>query len=258
MKTTDLANIIEEVAPLRLQEEWDNSGWQVGPLEEDVKGVLLCVDVTSEVIDEAIELGCNLIISHHPLIFHTIKKIQNSDPVTYVVIKAIQHNISIYSSHTSMDKAFDGVSGRMCVKLGLKNCKILDDPTATEGLGMIGETDKPYTEIEYLKKIKEIFNCSSVRYSNLTGNMVTKVAVCGGAGASYINNAMELGANIFITADVKYNQYYTPIGKMVVADIGHFESEQFTKEIFFDIISKKMPKFAIYFSKKGKSPLNSL
>ncbi|MCQ2370271.1 MAG: Nif3-like dinuclear metal center hexameric protein [Paludibacteraceae bacterium] len=258
MKLIDLANIIEETAPLRLQEEWDNSGWQVGPLEEDVKGVLLCVDVTSDVIDEAIELGCNVIISHHPLIFSGLKKLQLSEQTSAMVIKAIQKGISIYSSHTAMDRAFDGVSGRMCSKLGLAECKILDSPDSAEGLGMIGNTDRPYTEMEFLEKVKNVFNCKSIRYSELRGKMVQRVAVCGGSGAFLTESAMEQGADVFVTADVKYHQYFSSLGKMIIADIGHFESEQFTKEIFFDIISKKIPNFAIHFSKKGKSPINSL
>ncbi len=258
MKLIDLSNIIEEVAPLRLQEEWDNSGWQVGPLTDDVQGVLLCVDVTPDVIDEAVELDCNVIISHHPLIFSGLKKLQLSEQTSAMVIKAIQNGISVYSSHTAMDRAFDGVSGRMCSKLGLVNCKILDNPESGEGLGMIGDTDRPYTEEEFLNKIKSVFNCTSIRYSDLTGKVVKRVAVCGGSGAFLIDAAMEQGADIFVTADVKYHQYFSSLGKMVIADIGHFESEQFTKEIFFDIISKKMPKFAINFSKRGKSPINSL
>lgn len=258
MKLIDLANIIEETAPLRLQEEWDNSGWQVGPLEEDVKGVLLCVDVTSDVIDEAIELGCNVIISHHPLIFSGLKKLQLSEQTSAMVIKAIQKGISIYSSHTAMDRAFDGVSGRMCCKLGLTDCKILDNPDSAEGLGMIGNTDRPYTEMDFLEKVKNVFNCKSIRYSELRGKIVQRVAVCGGSGAFLTESAMGQGADVFVTADVKYHQYFSSLGKMIIADIGHFESEQFTKEIFFDTISKKIPNFAIHFSKKGKSPINSL
>lgn len=258
IRLTDIANLIEQTAPLRLQEEWDNCGWQVGPLTDEATGALLCVDVTPEVLDEAIAKECNLIVSHHPLIFSGLKKLSPSDTTAALVIKAIKNGVSIYSSHTAMDRAADGVSGMMCRKLGLKNCTILDNPEGTEGLGMIGDTEFPYTEDDYLSKVKETFNCQSVRYSDLRGKSIERVAVCGGSGSFLIDEALRQGANIFITADVKYHQYFTSLGKMIIADIGHFESEQFTKEIFFNIISKKLPTFALYFSETGKSPINSL
>lgn len=241
-----------------MQEEWDNCGWQVGPLTEEATAALLCIDVTPAVLDEAIAKGCNLIISHHPLIFSGLKKLSPADTTASIVIKAIQNGISIYSSHTAMDRASDGVSGMMCYKLGLTDCTILDNPEATEGLGMIGCTTVPYSEKEYLSIVKETFGCQSIRYSELRGKEIKRVAVCGGSGAYLIEEAMRQGADIFITADVKYHQYFASLGKMIVADIGHFESEQFTKEIFFNIISKKIPKFALYFSETGKSPINSL
>lgn len=258
IRLTDISNIIEQTAPLRLQEEWDNCGWQVGPLTEEATGALLCVDVTPEVLDEAIAKGCNLIVSHHPLIFSGLRKISPADETTSLVIKAIRNNISIYSSHTAMDRTPQGVSGMMCSKLGLKECVILDNPDGTEGLGMIGFTDRPYSEKEYLELVKNTFGCQSIRYSDLRGRDIRKVAVCGGSGASLIDEALNQGADIFITADVKYHQYFSSLGKMIIADIGHFESEQFTKEIFFNIISKKLPTFALYFSETGKSPINSL
>lgn len=249
---------IEEIAPLTLQEEWDNSGWQVGPLTKEATAALLCVDVTPAVIDEAIERKCNLIISHHPLIFSGLKKINPDDATSGIIIKAIRHGISIYSSHTAMDRSAFGVSAKMCEKLNLKNCTFLDNPGGDAGLGMIGECDREYSEEEFLKKVKDRFGCQSIRYSDLCGRRVRKVAVCGGSGASFIEDAIRLDADIYVTADVKYHNYFTALGKLVVADIGHFESEQFTKEIFFDTISKKFPKFALLYSKMGISPVNSL
>ena len=257
-KLSEIAKAIEEVAPLSLQEEWDNCGWQVGPLTTDATGALLCVDVTNEVLEEAIATGCNLIISHHPLIFSAIKKVSPADSTASLVITAIKNSISIYSSHTAMDMAFDGVSGMMCKKLGLENYTILDNHDAKEGLGMIGQTTHPYSETEFLNLLKSTFNCQSIRYSNLRGKDINRVAVCGGSGASLIDEAMRQGADIYVTADVKYHQYFSSLGKMIIADIGHFESEQFTKEIFFNIISKKFPKFAVRFSEAEKSPINSL
>lgn len=255
---TNISDAIEEVAPLNLQEEWDNCGWQVGPLAEMAHGALLCIDVTPDVIDEAIAKRCNLIISHHPLIFSGLKKLSPADTTASLVIKAIQNRVSIYSSHTAMDRTADGVSGMMCRKLGLKSCTILDNPEGNEGFGMIGDTDLPYPEDEYLEMLKKVFGCQSIRHSDLRGKSIKRVAVCGGSGAFLIDEAMRQGADIFVTADVKYHQYFSSLGKMIIADIGHFESEQFTKEIFFNIISKKFPKFALYFSETGKSPINSL
>jgi len=254
----EITAAIEKVAPLTLQEEWDNSGWQVGPLADEATAALLCVDVTPAVLDEAIEKGCNLIISHHPLIFSGIKSVDPQDLTSGIVIKAIRNGISIYSSHTAMDRSKSGVSAKMCEKLGLKKCTFLDNPDGDAGLGMIGSTDKEYTEEEFLKRVKEAFGTRIMRYSDLCCKKVRRVAVCGGSGASFIDDAMRLGADIYVTADVKYHNYFPVLGKMVIADIGHYESEQFTKEIFFDIISKKFPKFAIHFSESGRSPINSL
>lgn len=254
----DIIATIEEIAPLSLQEEWDNSGWQVGPLTNEATAALLCVDVTPAVLDEAIEKGCNLILSHHPLLFSGVKSINPDDVTSGIIIKAIRHGISIYSSHTAMDRSAFGVSAKMCEKLNLKNCTFLDNPGGDAGLGMIGECDREYSEEEFLQKTKEAFGCKSIRYSELCGKRVRKVALCGGSGASFIDDAIKLGADIYITADVKYHNYFTALGKMVVADIGHYESEQFIKEIFFYTISKKFPKFALLYSKMGLSPVNSL
>jgi len=258
VKLTDISDAIEAVAPLNLQEEWDNSGWQVGPLKEEAKAALLCIDVTMDVLKEAISKGCDTIISHHPLLFSGVKSLNPQDEASGLIIEAIKKNISIYSSHTPMDSVPSGVSGKMCEKLSLKKCKILDANADGYGIGMIGFTDKEYDEVDFLKKIKDTFGCKSIRYTALRNKPIKKVAVCGGSGAYLIDEAIKQKADIFITADVKYHQFFIPSDKMIVADIGHFESEQFTKEIFYYIITKRFPKFAVLFSEWGKSPINTL
>lgn len=258
VRLTDISVAIEEFAPLCNQEEWDNCGWQIGPLSEEANSAMLCIDVTPEVIDEAIDNGCNLIVSHHPLIFRGISKITPNDYTSEIIIKAIQNGISIYSSHTAMDNVPQGVSGKMCEKLKLTNCSILEAQKHGIGSGMIGMTERPYKEKEFLEMVKNTFGAPVIKHTSLRGKEINKVAVCGGSGSFLIKEAKAQDADIFITADIKYHDFLGNYNNMLIADIGHFESEQFTKEIFYYIITKKFPKFAVRFSEMGKSPINTI
>ena len=359
-KISEVIACIEQMAPLAYQESWDNSGVQVGDVSQGVKAVLLCVDITEATLDEAIEKGANLIISHHPLIFKGIKKLTGRNYIERVIIKAIQHNIVLYSAHTNMDKCMGGVNFRIAQKLGLKNMRVLApegnylykivtyvpqshieqvrqamwsagagtignydccsyssegngtfraqvgcnpfvgeiDKLHTEpelrlemvvpkdksgrvvaaihtahpyeepvidilplandyeqlGLGCIGELERPITETAMLNYIKDKLNVQYIRHTQTSDRLVERVALCGGSGAEFISQAIREKAGIYITADVKYHDFFNTENQIVIADIGHFESEQCIKEIFYEQLSKNFINFAILMADSDKSP----
>lgn len=364
MKISEITNYIESIAPLVYQESYDNSGVQVGSKDVEVTGVLLTIDVTEEVIDEAIEKKANLVIAHHPLIFSGIKRLTGKTYVERAIIKAIKNNICIYAAHTNLDNIIDGVNKKICEKLSLRNCRILAPkygelrklvffvPTShaetvrnavfeagagkignydmcsfnldgngtfrgsesanpfvgvsgslhTEneirvetifpkadkskilnallnahpyeevaydiyplenkytmvGAGMIGELENAQNSMAFLQMVKQIFNSGCVRYTDLCKEKIKKVAVCGGSGSFMLNDAISAGADVFITGDFKYHQFFDAESKIIIADIGHFESEQFTKEIFYDLLIKKFNTFAVHFSEKKTNKINYL
>ncbi len=266
MKAQALFAAIEEYAPLRFQESYDNAGIQVGDADADVTGVLLCTDVTDAVLDEAIARGFNVVVSHHPLIFHGLKKIAGRSAVERMVAKAIKHDITVYSAHTNMDNTpADGVSFHMAGKLGLTDVEVLDarrdadcrlpDGLQPYGSGVVGNIEAVRAG-ELLERVKDTFGVKSVRYSGNADALVTRVALCGGAGSFLIDKAIDAGAHIFLTGDLKYHDFQGHEQEIVLADMGHYESEQFTKEIFFDIIQKKSPTFAVAFAKQERNPIN--
>ncbi|MDR2009580.1 MAG: Nif3-like dinuclear metal center hexameric protein [Bacteroidales bacterium] len=363
MKIKDLIKEFNNFAPLYLQEDFDNSGLNVGNPDEEIKGVLLTVDITPEVVEEAIENNCNFIVSHHPLIFGKLKKITGSDYVEKSIILAIKNDISIYCGHTNFDQVFYGVSSKICDKLGLINRNILapkpgilkkiavfvpvdyaetvrnamfnsgaghvgnydccsyntegkgsfcgndstnpfvgkkgevhfenevkiemiypeylerqildsminvhpyeevaydliklENANNYVGLGMVGHLENEKNEKQLLDEIKKQFGLTTLRHSQFLNNPVKKIAVCGGSGAFLINAAKNSGADVFVSADIKYHDYFLAENKILLVDIGHYESEQFTKEIFYDIIMKKNINFAVRFSKINTNPIKN-
>lgn len=362
MKIKEIAKEIEAFAPLAYQEDYDNSGFQVGSPDDEIKGVLITIDVTEAVIDEAIEKQCNLIIAHHPLIFGKVKKIIGRNSVERCIIKAIKNDITIYACHTNIDKMSNGVSARFAQKLGLVNCRTLvaesglleklvtfvpqqqaehvrqalysagaghignydhcsynidgkgtfrasngcnpfvgeigEDHTEPEtrievilkkkdelriieallanhpyeepaydifelknryesvGLGTIGELENEEDEKEFLLRLKKTIDMGGIRHTELLGKKIKRVALCGGSGAEFLQDAIGQGADIYISCDFKYHQFFDAEKKILIADVGHFESERFTKEIFFEIVSKNNPKFAVYISSCKTNPIN--
>jgi len=360
MEVKSIAQIIESFAPLALQESYDNAGLLVGNPDMLTTGALLCIDVTEAVIDEAIALNVNLVISHHPLIFNGLKKITGQNEVQRCVIKAIKHDIAIYAAHTNIDNVIEGVNGRIADKIGLIRRKVLQPKQNllklitfvpklhvqrvreaifeagagtignydscsfnAEGYGsfranenakpFVGETDKihyeeevkievilpdylsdkvlismikshPYEEPAYdiiplrnrfdnvgsgivgelsdsideevfLQQLKTIFGIKTIRHTALRGKPISKVAICGGSGSFLIPDAIKSKADIFISGDIKYHEFFQSENKIIIADLGHFETEQFTKDIFCDIIQKKIPTFAVHISKINTNPI---
>ena len=364
MKIAEVTRLIEDYAPLSLQESWDNAGFQVGNPQNEATGALLCLDVTEAILDEAIAKGFNLIITHHPLIFKGLKSLTGRNVIERIVIKAIKHDIAIYAAHTNMDSAWGGVSHLIAQKIGLENvatlspqcgklyklvtfvpCESADavrEAMAHAGAGKIGNYDscsynmqgegmfraldgaKPFVGVEnelhketevrievivpsgikgkvlramleshpyeepaydiialenedkyaglgvvgdlpaaedalmFLSRVKEIFDVKALRYSGNADVQVKRVAICGGSGADFVREAISMGADVFITGDVKYHQFMSDEDRILMADIGHYESEHYTKEIFSEIITKKIPNFAIQYAELEKNPINYL
>ncbi len=245
MKVRDITNAIEEFAPLSLQEKWDNSGLVIGSPEDTVTGVMVGFDCTEELIEEALQKGCNMVVTHHPLIFKGVTSINAKDPVGAAIIAAVKGGVAVYAAHTSADKVIQGVSGDMARKLGLVNVQILEPDGEGTGLGCIGDFPKPLTADEALAAVKGAFGLKLIRHSRPVESRISRVAVLGGSGGSDIDEAVRAGAQLYITADVSYHKFFTPEGFMVM-DIGHFESEVGIVDIFLSEIRKKIPTFASY------------
>lgn len=362
IKIKDVTRYLEAWAPLSYQEAYDNSGLLTGDFSAEVKGILVTLDCTEGVVEEAIQRGCNLIVAHHPILFKGLKKLTGGNYVERTIIKAIKHDVAIYAIHTNLDNIQTGVNKKICEKIGLKNVKVLvpkadtlnklltfipkenaQDVTAalyaagagqigdykncsfqvqglgtfmpTEGTnphigehnkqtfveetrvemifpghlkrqilealrkshpyeevayyifpivnenqdvgsGMVGELESPMEPLEFLKSLKYKMNLNIVRYTVLPSKKVQKIAVCGGSGSFLLPKAIQAGADFFITADFKYHEFFDADGKITIADIGHYESEVFTKELLVDVLMKKFHTFAINFSKTATNPIS--
>ena len=262
MKIRDIVAVIEEFAPLSLQAEYDNSGLIVGRLDDDVNSVLLAVDVTEEVIAEAEREGCDLIITHHPIIFRPLKRLNSANYVERCVERAIRSGIALYACHTNLDSAPGGMSWQVGAMLGLSSMSVLeprrDNPDA--GFGVVGTLATPESVIAFMTRTKSIFNVGAVRYSDLPSEdfMVRRVAVCTGAGGSLIADALRAEADVYVTADLKYNDFMLGNNRMVLVEIGHFESEFCAIRIINDVLSKKMCNFAVRKSECSRNPIHYL
>ncbi|MEG3659809.1 Nif3-like dinuclear metal center hexameric protein [Arenibacter palladensis] len=354
-------DILEELAPLNYAEDFDNVGLLVGNAHNEVDGVLVTLDTLENVVEEAIAKKCNLIVSFHPIIFGGLKKITGSNYVQRVVIKAIKHDIAIYSMHTALDNSNKGVNAKICEVLGLQNTSILipqkgtirklttyvpkanadalktalfhagagnignysncsftvdgtgsylaeeganpylgeigethyedesqisvtygraeeqkilkalfgnhpyeevayeiqtlENKNQNIGMGMVGNLEKSMEEEEFFEFLKEKMNVSCIRHSDFLGKKIKNVAVLGGSGSFAISAAIAANADVFVTSDLKYHQFYEAEGKILLADIGHYETEQFTKNLLVDYLTKKIPNFAVSLSESKTNPI---
>ena len=252
MTVREITAALEGFAPLSIQEKWDNSGLCIGSPDQEVHGILLGFDCTPALIDEAVEAGADLVVTHHPLIFGGLRKIAPEDPVGLAVIKAVRAGIAVYAAHTTADKVIEGVSGAMARKLGLRNIGILCREEDGIGLGAVGDLPEPLSAGEVLALVKERFSLPLIRSSRPVEGPVRRIAMCGGAGSDMIGDAQRAGAQLYITGDLSYHRFAVPDGFMV-ADIGHFESEVEIVSILFSWIRKKFPTFAVRISEKLNS-----
>ncbi|MBQ7341758.1 MAG: Nif3-like dinuclear metal center hexameric protein [Alistipes sp.] len=260
MKIKEITDVIEAFAPLSLQESYDNSGLIVGRPTDEVHKALLAVDVTDEVMDEAESEGCDIIITHHPIVFHPLKRFNSANVVERCVERAIRQGIALYACHTNLDSTADGMSWRLATMLGVSDLEVLQPKADGErnGFGVIGTLAEPMPTTDFLRKVMEVTGAKAVRHSDIATPSVSRVAVCTGSGAFLIGEARSAGADIYVTADLKYNDFMTPDGAVTVADIGHFESEYCVIEILFDILSKNFLTFAVRKSERSRNPINYL
>jgi dinuclear metal center YbgI/SA1388 family protein len=258
MKIIDIIQHLESVAPPKYQEDYDNSGLISGNTDAECTGVLVSIDCTENLILEAVKKNCNLIVSHHPLIFHPLRRITPDSGPSRSLIAAIRSDISIYAIHTNLDNILEGVNARIADKIGVVNRKILapktDNPNV--GSGISGDLKSPVSEEQLLGLLKDVFRIPVIKHSLLRGKNVSRVGICGGAGSFLIPNALKIGVDFFISADIRYHDFFEGDGEMVIADIGHFESEQFTMDLLHDVILEKFPNFAVLKSGTVTNPVN--
>ena len=244
MKIRQVLSALEQFAPLPLQESWDNAGLQLGLTEADVSGALLCLDVNEQIVDEALRKGCNLIVSHHPLLFRGLKQISGADYVQRCVIKALKNDIVIISMHTNMDNAQNGVNWKIAERLGLQQCQFFAQKQVGDieaGSGVVGFLPQPMAADDFVLMVKKQFDVECAQCNELLRRPISKVALCGGAGDFLLPDAIHLGADAFITGEMHYHQYFGYEQRLQICVIGHYQSEQFTSEIFRDIIQKECP-----------------
>ncbi len=261
MRTGQLIEYLDSRFVPSCQEDYDNAGFLLGDPERELNGVLLSVDVTPAVVEEAIEKGLNLIVSHHPLIFSGLKQITPSNEISRMVMRLLESGIGVYAAHTNLDNLKWGVNGILAEQLGLAECHILrpqDNTVSTIGAGMIGQLPSPTPADRFLSDVKRILKLPVIRLSGnfrpaaLSDTIISKVAICGGSGSFLIDDAKRCQADIFLTGDLKYHDFQKAesTSNFLIADIGHFESEQFTKELFYRVISEKFSTFACLKSEK--------
>lgn len=269
VKIKEVVFALERFAPLPLQESYDNAGLQVGLTEAEASGALLCLDVTEEVIDEAVSLGCNLIVSHHPLLFHGLKTVADRNLVERCVRKAIQNDITLYAAHTNLDNAEDGVNFKIAEKLNLEQVRLLQ-PRAVKvkdggreyavmaGSGVAGWLSEPEDSLKFLQRMKSVFHVECLMHNDLLQRPVSKVVICGGAGDFLLDEAIAVGADAFVTGEMHYHQYFGHEQEIQIAVLGHYQSEQYTKEIFYSIIGEACPELPLYMTAVDTNPIKYL
>jgi len=362
MKIKEILLVLENLAPVSLQEDYDNTGLTIGRPDAETEGCLICLDVNEAVIDEAARKNCSLIVSHHPVIFKGLKRLTGQTLTERIVARALREDIAICSVHTNLDNVSEGVNRMLCRQLGLVNLSILrksngllrklvtfcpvdytgkvrealfnagaghigeydqcsfnsegtgsfragdkanpfvggigeihfeketrietifpaykqkdvigalmeshpyeevaydiyhlDNEFDLAGSGMIGELENEMTEIEFLRRLKDVLKTPCIRHSPLLGKMVRTVAVCGGSGSFLLQDAIHQHADFYVTADIKYHQFFDADGKIVIADAGHYETEQFTCNLLADYLKKKFANFAVQISETPVNPVN--
>lgn len=258
LKISDIIAVLEAIAPPHLQESYDNAGLIVGNAQQVLTGVLFCLDSTEAILEEAERRGCNLVVAHHPIVFRGLKRLNGSTYVERTVMQAVRKNIAIYAIHTNLDNVHrQGVNAKIAERLGLTDTRLLAPKPGIEGVGagLLGLLPQEMSEIEFLQQVKKSLSTNCIRHTALRGKPVRMVAVCGGAGSFLLHEALRSGADAFVTADFKYHEFFDAEGKLVIADVGHYESEQFTIELLRDIVRDKFPTFALHLTEQNTNPV---
>ncbi len=255
---TTVKNIIERIelaAPLRFQDDFDNSGLQVGEPDAPVEKILVCLDVTEAVVDEAIRLGCGMIVSHHPLIFRALKQVSGFTYQQRCAISALRHNIAIYSAHTSLDNAPGGVNHRIAEIIGMEDCRwLLPKEGMDAGSGLVGSLREPMKDEEFFAMLAERFEVEGLRHSEADGRTVRRVALCGGAGAFLLPQAMAAGADVFVCGEFHYHDYFEN-DNILLAELGHYQSEQYTQDLLAELLKEAFPQIEIIHTGLNTNPI---
>ena len=256
---------LEKFAPLPLQESWDNAGLQIGLTEADVSGALLCLDVTEAIIDEAVAKGCNLVVSHHPLLFRGLKQVSDATDVQRTVRKAILNDVAVVSMHTNMDNARGGVNFKIAERLGLQRvhfglepwpeANVLSDFSAEKGQWVMGELPQPLVACDFVLHVKKQLEAETAMCNQLLRRPISKVAICGGAGDFLIDEVIANGADAFITGEMHYHQYFGHEQQIQLCVVGHYESEHFTANLLTDIIQRDCPGVRCEIAETNTNPI---
>ncbi len=259
----ELYHYLDSVAPFKYQEEYDNAGIIVGNPDMPIQNVLVALDSTESVILEAVSRGCNVVVAHHPILFRGIKRLNYQHYIDKTIIAAIKHDIAIVAIHTNLDNVLvNGVNQEIANKLNLVNTTILLPKQAVEGRsigsGILGELAAGQNPIAFLQFVKETMQCGTIKYTDLCKDQIKKVAICGGSGYFLLQAAKQQEADIYITSDIKYHEFFEANSEIILADIGHYESEQYTIELLARLISEKFSNFAAHCTKENTNPVNYL
>ena len=261
MKVSEIVKILNNWMPTSIAEEFDNVGLIVGDPQSLVNNILITLDTTINVVDEAIKRDCNFIISYHPIIFNALKKITpDSGYVQRSLIRAVKNNISIYAIHTSLDNHPKGISYFLSKKIGLINVSTLipkqsENKNINTGMGVIGRLDKSLDENSFFNLLKDKLKLKYIRHSKKLNKKISKVSIVVGSGSFAIKNSIDSDADAFITSDLKYHNFFEADNKIVLVDIGHYESENHIKLIIKEFLNKKLPNFTLLLSEENVNPV---
>lgn len=258
MKIKEVISTLERFAPLPLQDGYDNAGLQVGLTEAEVSGVLLCLDVTEAVLQDAIDNGCNLVVAHHPLVFRPLRQVSDRSYVERCVRLAVKNDITIYAAHTNLDNALGGVSFEMASRLDMENVKFLQPNERGGGSGVVGELKTIVDSMEFVNHVKRTFGVDCAMCNELLDRPVRKVALCGGAGDFLLTDAVAQGADAFITGEMHYHQYFGFEQKIQIVVIGHYQSEQYTINLLERLITADWPNAKVVRTKHNTNPIKYL
>ena len=252
---------LDSIAPFELQESYDNAGLLVGDVEAVVTGVLICLDSTEAIIDEAIQKGCNLVIAHHPIIFSGLKQLIGENYIQRTIIKAIKNDIAIIAIHTNLDNVLtNGVNETIASKLKMTNISILapknqDITDEVAGAGVVGGLPEKMDTEEFFDFLKKQMQLSVIKHTDICFENIQKIAICGGSGGFLLEHAKAAGAQVFVTSDYKYHEFFDADGDIIIADIGHYESEQYTIELLYKLVKEKFSTFAAHYTLQSTNPV---
>ncbi len=255
MKIKDVISTLERFAPLPLQDGYDNAGLQVGLTEAEVSGVLLCLDVTEAVLDEAVAKGCNLVVAHHPLVFNPLRRVGDASYVERCVRAAVKHDITIYAAHTNLDNAQGGVSFEMASRLGLVGAEFLQSNDRGGGSGVMAHLVSPVSASDFVRRVKDTFGVQTAMCNELLNRPVERVALCGGAGDFLLPDALAKGADAFITGEMHYHRYFGYEQQIQIVVIGHYQSERFTMQLMSHLILADFPDVKTVITKCDTNPI---